>query len=425
MFDTGRLEGDASETPRTDPITRLRDAVDTPTDSSTDEELMSAALTLESARRTLDAASVRVLGELDVRSATDLDCGMRTPRWLAHHAELPASTSSSRVRAAQVLRAHLPEVATALDDGRITFDHARVLADAWNPRIADSWPVAAALFSESTNGVVFERWRREVHNAAALLDADGSHDPADDVSRNRLSKADTIDETYVLKATLVGPDGLMVHQTIDKVADQLFHRHLTDETLSPVELRMPNRSTLEALALAEICRRAMATDLDSSEAPRADITVVINAADPEVIHSPDGTRLADGSSRFLLCDPRLRPIVTTKLSVPLDMGRDARFATPGQRRAMAQRDGGCVFAGCTSPPSWTEAHHIDEWGEGGCSDVRRLGSLCRHHHRVVHRYGWHMHPEPDGTFWFTTPAGRSFWGQQHGHQTRGPTPDSS
>ena len=105
--------------------------------------------------------------------------------------------------------------------------------------------------------------------------------PREDVSRNRLRKADTIDETYVLSATLVGPDGLMVHQTIDKVADQLFHRHLADEALSPVELRMPSRSTLEALALAEICRRAMATDLESSGAPLADITVVINADDPE------------------------------------------------------------------------------------------------------------------------------------------------
>ena len=180
MFDTDVLEGDPNGTAPTDPLVRLRDAVDIPADSSTDRELMDAALALESARRTLDAASVRVLGELDARSATDLDCGMRTPRWLAHHAQLPAARSSSRVRSARVLHAHLPEVATALDEGRITFDHARVLADAWNPRIADTWPAAAALFAESTDGVVFERWRREVLNAAALLDADGAHDPAED-----------------------------------------------------------------------------------------------------------------------------------------------------------------------------------------------------------------------------------------------------
>ncbi len=427
MFDSATPEragqGPGVSTP-SDPLALVRDALDTPIDVSTDTELMDAALALESARRTIDAASIRLLGELDVRGGTDAECGMRTPRWLAHHAELPASTTSSRVRTARTLRAQLPQVADELDAGRITFEHARVLADAWSPRIADEWPAAAALLAESTHGVVFERWRREVLNAANLLDADGPHDPADDISRNRLNKAETIEQTFQLKAILVGADGLLVFQTIDRVADQLFHRHLTDEALSPTELRAPSRATLEALALAEICRRAEAVDLDSTKAPQTDMTVVINAADPDAVHSPDGTRLADGTSRHLLCDPRLRPIVTTKLGVPLDMGRDARFATLAQRRAMTIRDGGCVFPGCTSPPSWTEAHHLDEWGNGGNTDIPRMASMCRHHHQVVHRDEWHMHAEPDGTFWFTTPNGRTFWGQQHGHQTRGPTPDT-
>ncbi|MFN7151414.1 MAG: DUF222 domain-containing protein [Microthrixaceae bacterium] len=393
---------------------------------ASDLELMDAALQLERTRRELDAASVKVLAELDARGATDLHDGMRTPRWLAHHAELPASVASARVGVARTLRNALPEIGQDLAQGHIGFEHAKVLADACNPRIAADFPAAAAYLATQVERTVFEVWKRQVHNVANELDQDGAHDPADDIARNRLTKGDTIDHTYVLRATHVGPDGLVVHQAINTVADELFQQFLRDEALSPVELRAPSRPTVEALALVEICRRAMGIDLESSKGPVADITVVINAGEPEAVHTPDGTRLQDGSSRFLLCDPRLRPVVTNTLGVPLDMGRNARFATPQQRRAMAVRDGGCVWPGCTCPSSWTDAHHNDEWGaQVGATDVARMSSLCRYHHMVVHRTGWEMFAEPDGTFWFRTPAGRTFWGQQRGRQVRGPTPDSS
>ena len=258
-----------------------------------------------------------------------------------------------------------------------------------------------------------------------LLDADGGHDPSQDLARNRLTKGATIDETYHLRAQFVGSNGELVSQSIDRVADELFRSLQSDEALSPTELRLPSRPTLQALALVEICRRAMATDPADARAPLTDMTVVINAAEPEAVHTPEGIRLQDGSIRHLLCDSRLRPIVTTRLGVPLDMGRDARFATRGQRRAMTVRDGGCVFPGCGSPPSWCDAHHLDEWdARNGATDVPRMASLCRHHHMVVHRTGWRMFAEPDGTFWFRTAGGRSFWGQQHGRQVRGPTPDT-
>ena len=224
-------------------------------------KLMAAALLIERARRALDAASTRVLGELDARGTTDVRQGMRTPRWLAHHAGLSAASASARVKVARVLRSTLGDVADLFDRGLLGFDHAKALADACNPRLADQFAPVAKLFAETTDGIVFEQWRAELHGAAELLDADGAHDPADDLARNRLSKADTIDETYLLKAKLVGADGLLVHQTIDTVADELFRRFRADEELSAVDLRTPARATLEALALVEICRRAMAVEL--------------------------------------------------------------------------------------------------------------------------------------------------------------------
>lgn len=413
------MEGTQERTWAT-PLYELADRLDA--SIADDELLLSTALQIEQARRALDAVSTRVLGELDARGTTDFAAGQRTPRWLAHNAGTAGATASGRVKVGRALRGPLSEVAPLFARGEISFDHAKALADACNPRIADRFGPVALVFAQNCSGVVFEQWRAELHAAVSLLDEDGAHDPADDLHRNRLTKAETIDETYLLRAQVTGSDGLLVHQTIDAVADELFQAMCADEDLAAADLRAPARQTVEALALVEICRRAMAVDLDSTRAPLTDVTLVINAEIPDRAHTPQGVMLQDGSTRHLLCDARLRPIVVDGLGVPLDMGRSARLARPAQRRAMALRDGGCVFPGCALPATWCDAHHLDGWQIGGRTDVARMACLCRHHHGVVHRTGWQMHARPDGRFWFTTPYGVTFWGQQRGHQTAGPTP---
>lgn len=385
---------------------------------------MDAVLQIEQARRALDAASSQILGELDERGATDIAFGMRTARWLAHHAGVSGATATSRVKVARRLHGPLRDVSDRFDEEKFSFDHARALADCYSPRVAGIYPEVAALFADHTEGVVFEQWRAELRAEVELLDLDGTHDPADDLARNRLTKAETIDQTYLIDARLLGADGLLVHQTIDQVADELFHRFTSDEQQSAGELLRPGRATLEALALVEICRRARATDLRSTRSPSADVTLVVNAALPDIASDPAGVRLQDRTTRHLLCDARLLPVVVDSLGVPLDLGRAVRLATAGQRRAMALRDGGCVFPGCTAPPSWSEAHHMVEWSSDGATDLSDLASLCRHHHGVVHRRGWSIHATADSFFWFTSPSGTGFWGQRHRRQRQGPVPDS-
>jgi hypothetical protein len=52
--------------------------------------------------------------------------------------------------------------------------------------------------------------------------------------------------------------------------------------------------------------------------------------------------------------------------------------------------------------------------------------LCRRHHRVAHRRHWTLTLTHDGWTRWTTPAGRTFWGQRHQHtrtrQRAGPGP---
>lgn len=76
---------------------------------------------------------------------------------------------------------------------------------------------------------------------------------------------------------------------------------------------------------------------------------------------------------------------------PLDVGRTQRLFTARQRIALAVRDGGCRFPGCSRPPSTCEAHHIRHWyRDSGGTDVADGILLCRHHHLLVHNDGWEI-----------------------------------
>lgn len=107
--------------------------------------------------------------------------------------------------------------------------------------------------------------------------------------------------------------------------------------------------------------------------------------------SPEGTVVALPTVRRLLCGGVQTPILIGSTGQPLDVGRSQRLFTARQRVALAARDGGCRWPGCERPPSWCEAHHIDEWErDRGRTDVDAGILLCRHHHLLLHDHGWRI-----------------------------------
>jgi hypothetical protein len=82
------------------------------------------------------------------------------------------------------------------------------------------------------------------------------------------------------------------------------------------------------------------------------------------------------------------PVVCDSAGGVLSYGRTRRIATPGQRRALALRDGGCSFPSCTAPASWCETHHVVPWIDGGRTDLDSLTLLCGFHHREFEQRGW-------------------------------------
>jgi hypothetical protein len=387
-----------------------------------DQDLLRAASMLERGRALLDAAEARVLGELDARGTTEAESGLTTAVWLAVEARLSRSTAKGRVKAARTMRSALDRLDDALTDGRVSFDHARALAEVCNPRIADRLAAIQGDVIDLANELPFEMWRREVTGIAQLLDEDGGHDPADDLARNQLHAVPTIDGVTHVSGKLVGEHAAIARHALDTVADELFRTFQAETEAGTVrdgEHTLP-RSTLRALAFVELCRRGLATDTDSSVPPRAEVSLVVRADRPDRTVTADGEHLPTRVSKLFTCDADVTVVSVDDAGVPLHLGRSSRLATPAQRRALRVRDGGCVFPGCDTAPGWCDAHHVIHWDDGGRTDLPNLCLLCRRHHSITHRNGWSMHAHPDGDLTWTTPTGRTLHAQRHQRRRRPP-----
>ena len=85
-------------------------------------------------------------------------------------------------------------------------------------------------------------------------------------------------------------------------------------------------------------------------------------------------------------------------SLPLDTGY-AETVPAGIRNAVMLRDRHCKWAGgCDQPAEACEVHHTKHKANGGKTSVKDCVLLCAFHHQVViHRWGWTLVVNPDGT----------------------------
>ena len=85
-------------------------------------------------------------------------------------------------------------------------------------------------------------------------------------------------------------------------------------------------------------------------------------------------------------------------SQPLDIGFSDDIPA-GIRNAVKARDLRCQWAGgCDQPASACEVHHLRHKGDGGETSLDNCICLCFYHHQVmIHRLGWTLVRNPDGT----------------------------
>jgi Domain of unknown function (DUF222)/HNH endonuclease len=112
------------------------------------------------------------------------------------------------------------------------------------------------------------------------------------------------------------------------------------------------------------------------------------------------------SARTLLamaCEAQVVPVVFNEAGGIMAYGATRRLASPGQRLALAARDGGCCFPGCDRPAAWSEVHHIVPWLIEQRTDIDNLCLLCPHHHRSFDKAGWQVHLEHGTPYWIPPP----------------------
>ncbi len=387
-------------------------------------DAMKALLGVERSIDSLRAAAAKLASRLEEDGSTITHAGLGTGAWLAHVLHQPSRACRVRVRTAVTLHRHFPDLAAALEEGRVGWAHVEVIVGASNLRNRSDLAAECGGFVAAASGddrSRFDNWASRVRDIANLLDQDGGYDPNEDLHANRLRIGTLPDRTKELAGRLVGESGVTVSATLESIADELFLAFSRDAELDP-SLEMPSRRTLMALALVEACRRAGATDLHGTKQPKVEATVVItqDAATGQLDATDHaGEALAVGSLEALLGDATFRGLLLDGDDNPLVLGRSRRFATPEQKAALAVRDGGCIFPGCDRPPGWCDSHHQPPYSAGGSTDINRMALLCRRHHGITHRTGWAMRADPERPqrWLWSTPSGHTLVSQRQGDRS--------
>jgi hypothetical protein len=164
-----------------------------------------------------------------------------------------------------------------------------------------------------------------------------------------------------------------------------------------------NRERRDADALLELAEHSLDTGAipqHGTVRPHVQITTTLETLQG-LIGAPAGEMAlslpisAKAVQRFA-CDSSVTRVLLGADSAVVDAGRAKRVVSSGARKLLEARDKWCRWPGCERPATWTSAHHIIHWAQGGRTDLSNLVLLCQHHHWMVHEGGWRLSLAADG-----------------------------
>ena len=365
----------------------------------------------------LDGQWLKELAGVDACGEAGAEHGVQfgsTAGWLRARLRMASGTAATAVRTARALfRGPLPATAEALCAGEISAAHAEVLA-ASTLHLPDH-------VIEDTEPTLLDAARRldptGLRQVVAHLQYTVDPDGADRAAQRRHERrgvwfSTTFDRMVAVRGIMAPEAGQTLQAALDPLA----------RPADAADTRSGGQRTADALA--ELARRQLeAGQLPKTGGVRPQLSVIVDlnslGGQPSRIGGDIGWAgpLEPQACRRLACDATITRVVVSRQPLdgcdrcpggnPQDLGRATRVVTPAQRQALAVRDGGCVFPGCSRPLAWCEGHHVWHWLDGGPTDLDNLALVCRAHHRAVHEGGWRLIRGPDGQFTATPPHRRT------------------
>ncbi|MEQ3549074.1 DUF222 domain-containing protein [Pseudonocardia nematodicida] len=391
----------------------------TPAWQATDDELLVGIEAAQGEINETFAQLVELIGEARSRGLAEAKGYRDLPDLVRSVQNVSRSTARSRVKAAEqlaprrqvsgeALEPDLPVLAAAVAEGALTPEHVReiqaVLA-ALPPHLDERRAPLEADLTGHARCLDPDAVRRLGRHALALLDPDGARPREPKPTRNKLTLR-SLGEGFEARGFFDRESAAIIRSALSPLTAPCPTVPVQDDCCADGEHaghepgeRDP-RSAAERTAdgLVELARRMLATGalgVEAGQAVQVTVTVpletLVTREGGALIGFGDGTLRAaiDAEAALrLACDARMVPIVLASTGEPLFVGREKRCANRAQRRALAQRDGGCAFPGCDAPPQWCVAHHVRHWAHGGCTDLDNLVLLCSQHHTLIHKGDW-------------------------------------
>ncbi len=150
-------------------------------------------------------------------------------------------------------------------------------------------------------------------------------------------------------------------------------------------------------ALVTLCMQSLDNGLipqRASQRPHLQVTTtletLLDLAGAAAGEMENAGTVAGMTVRRYACDATITRVLLNAASAVVDVGRSQRVVHGATRTALNVRDKGCVWPGCDRTASWTAAHHLVHWTDGGPTDLSNLVLLCHRHHWCVHEGGWQL-----------------------------------
>jgi hypothetical protein len=386
-----------------------------------DHAVLDAFTRLQELGNRLDALRVALVGQITERQAYRVDGSPSTAAWVKARTGMDHAAAQRLVNAAGRI-ADLPRIGGLFARGVIGLAHVEAVTQAAIPQRAEAVAGAQDTVVELLeHGGSPHDVRRVLRRLEDLVEPDGRDGPDPDSEpicpdardpRRELHLSTTFERLWRI-------DGYLDPYTGEKLAALLDALDTPDAPDTPVKRRR-SAAQRRADAFEAILDRGLASrDLPTVHGSTPHVLVSMDLA--TLLGADDGTEtlrtprlryfgdVTPEQARRIAWQARMSVVLTMGPWRVVTVGRQQRRMPDWMRALLVMIHGHCRGPDCDRPITWSQAHHITDWTDGGHTDFNDMIPLCLKQHTTVTIGEWDVTYDPDeGTVtWTHTRTGRT------------------